>query len=97
MKKPDMVEAAQKRSSVKSKWNHNEADAYWAAVTASRFWLLYEKQIKKRDLTEVETHQFTRIKTYKRGKKAGITEKLGIIHREDDRFFLWSEGVPDGS
>jgi len=97
MKKPDMVEAAKKRSGTTAKWNHNEADAYWAAVVASRFWLLYEGLLDEASLTDAEKHQFTRVKTYIRGKKAGITEHLGIVHREDDRFFLWSEGDGDDS
>jgi len=96
MKKPDMVEAAKKRVAEKKKWNHNEADAYWAAVVASRFWLLYEGMIQEDDLTEIERKQFLLVKTYQRGKKAGTTEKRGIMHREDDRFFLWSEGVDHG-
>ena len=95
MKKPDMVEAVKNVTGEKKRWNHNEADAYWAALVASRFWLLYDGVIQPGDLTKVEAQQFMLVKTYQRGKKAGITEKRGIIHREDDRFFLWSEGVDD--
>lgn len=95
MKKPDMVEATKKRTKDKKRWNHNEADAYWCAICASRFWLLRAGDIVTEDLTSVEKHQFTFVKTYQRGKKAGTTEKRGIIYRENDRFFLWSEGVED--
>lgn len=92
MLKPDMVEAAKKATGTKGRWNHNEADAYWAARVASRFWEFYEGEISESDLTQVERDNFLKTHTYQRGKKAGKTVKSGIIHREEDRFFLWSEG-----
>ena len=91
MLKADMVEAAKTDSGGKGRWNHNEADAYWCAVLAGRFWSFYEGTITEEDLSSVERTQFLKIHTYIRGKKAGRTVKPGIIHREDDRFFLWSE------
>ena len=91
MLKPDMVEAAKSHSKTKGRWNHNEADAYWVGVCSYRFWLLLGDQISEKDLTEPEKHQFTKIHTYKRGKKMGTIEKKGILYRESERFFLWSE------
>lgn len=92
MMKPDMVEAAKTDTGGKGRWNHNEADAYWVGRTASRFWSLLDGDLQTGDLTAQETRQFTLIHTYKRGKKAGKTVRRGILYREDERFFRWSEG-----
>lgn len=91
MMKPDMVDAAKQHTDGKGRWNHNEADAFLAAVLASRFWCFYDGEISAGDLTPVELKYFTEVKTYSRGKKAGQIEKKGVIYREDDRFFLWSQ------
>lgn len=91
MQKPDMVEAAKKATGTKVRWNHNEADAYWVGRVASRFWEFYEGLISGDDLTDIEKVNFLKTHTYQRGKRAGETVKSGIIHREEDRFFLWSE------
>ena len=91
MQKGDMVEAAKKDTGGKGRWNHNEADAYWAAYSAGRFWNLHDGVLEEGDLTEPEASQFLKIHTFLRGKKAGQTVQSGILHREDDRYFLWSE------
>jgi hypothetical protein len=93
MDKADMVEAVKLHSGDKTRWNHNEADAYWVAYAAYRFWELYESgwDEEKLSLNEVEQSQFLNIKKYVRGKKKGKVEKKGIAFREDDRFFLWSK------
>lgn len=90
MLKGDMVEAAKRNAGNKGRWNHNEADAFWAALAAARFWQFFEGTLQEGDLTPAEKHQFIKIHTYQRGKKAGQTIKPGLIHREEDRFFLWS-------
>lgn len=90
MMKPDMVEAARKDTGGKGRWNHNEADAYWVARAAGRFWNLFEGNLTRSKLTKLEREQFLKIHTFKRGKRAGRTVKKGILHREQDRFFLWS-------
>jgi hypothetical protein len=90
MQKSDMVEAARKDTGGKGTWNHNEADAYWVARTASRFWLYHDGVIEHSDLSEAELSQFASIHTYKRGKKAGETVYKGLLYREDERFFRWS-------
>lgn len=89
MDKPDMVEAA-KKANGGGRWNHNEADAYWVAHVAARFWGLYTGEIAESGLDDIETKHFLREHTFKRGKKAGKTERTGIMHREKERFFLWS-------
>jgi len=98
MEKPDMVEAAKWDNGNKGKWDHNEADAYWVARTAGRFWTYYDSLFADFDgvgsvemLTSLEKKQFTSIHTYQRGKKAGQTVETGILYREDERFFLWSK------
>lgn len=91
MNKPDMVEAAKVDTGGKGRWNHNEADAYWVARSAGRFWEFWQGDFDVAALTPSERQQFTKIHTFKRGKRAGKTVKRGIIHREDERFFLWSD------
>lgn len=101
MMKGDMVEAASAHAGgtwlpglagegARLRWNHNEADAYWAAVVAGRFYHLLDGDLESGDLTAVERKQFTEIHTFQRGKKAGTTVKRGILYREDERFFRWS-------
>lgn len=96
MMKPDMVEAAKADTGGHGKWNHNEADAYWIARTASRFWMLLDGVLKEADLTPAELKQFTEIKTFTRGRRAGETIECGIRYREDERFFRWSQEDPNG-
>lgn len=91
MMKGDMVTACKQHSNRKKNINHNEADAYWVAVASHTFWGLYLGEIEESDLNDVEKSQFTKVHTYTRGKKQGKTEKKGIIYREDERFFLWSQ------
>jgi len=96
MNKPDMVEGARTDTGGKGRWNHNEADAYWVARCAGRFWLFHDGVIEVGDLTPLEKKQFTEIHTFVRGKKAGKTIKRGILYREDERFFRWSQEDDDG-
>ena len=91
MGKTDMVEAAKKDSGGRGRWSHDEADAYWAARTGARFWQFFEGAIQERDLTPIERKQFAKIHTFKKGPRAGKTVKPGILFREDERFFRWSE------
>jgi len=95
MGKPDMVEAAQMDTGGGGRWNHNEADAYWVARSAARFWLHLDGIIGVGDLTVPEQKQFTEIQTIKRGARAGQTVERGILYREDERFFRWSQSVED--
>lgn len=74
-----------------SNWNHNESDAYWVAVTASRFWDLQDGTLSVQKLTEQETQQFTTIQTPEKGKNAGRVIKSGLLYRENERFFRWSK------
>jgi hypothetical protein len=90
MMKPDMVEASKADTGGKGRWNHNEADAYWVAHTAARFWLYFDGLLKDSDLTPPEKKQFSHIHTFKKGKRAGETVHRGILYREDERFFQWS-------
>jgi hypothetical protein len=97
MEKPDMVEAAKEDCGGKGRWNHNEADAYWVARVASRFWLLLNGSITRQDLTPLESKQFAEIHTFQRGAKAGTSVERGILYREDERFFRWSKEDADGT
>jgi hypothetical protein len=91
MLKPDMVEAAKKATETRVPWNHNEADAYLIAQLAGRFWRRLEGSLSDAELTGVERKFFSTVHTYIRGKKAGKTEARGLLYREEDRFFRWSE------
>lgn len=86
MEKPDMVEAAAHDVGGKS-WNHNEADAYLVGVLGARFWKFLDGDLPAGDLTETETRYFTEVKVPKVGK----TIKKGLIYRENERFFAWSQ------
>jgi hypothetical protein len=91
MKKSDMIEAAKVDTGGKGRWTSDEADAYWAGRTGSRFWDFYDGKITEEDLTPEERHQFAKIHTFTRGRRAGDTIRPGLLYREDDRFFRWSE------
>jgi len=89
MAKSDMVDAAREDSGG-GPWNHNEADAYLVAAFAGRFWKFYEGSLVEDDLTPYEKKTFTHMRTITKGKRAGQLEIKGILHRESERFFLWS-------
>lgn len=90
MDKVDMVDAA-KHDAGPGRWNHNEADAYLVARLSGRFWKLYGEDITPDDLTPVERKYFTEIHKFVRGKRAGREVRKGVMYREDERFFLWSQ------
>jgi Holliday junction resolvasome RuvABC endonuclease subunit len=90
MGKSDMVDAASEHAGG-GKWDHNEADAYHVARLAGCFWEFYSGNLKTENLSTYETKLFTEIKTITKGKRAGQTQIKGILHRESDRFFLWSK------
>jgi hypothetical protein len=94
MSKADMCDAARVDSG-KGRWNHNEADAYLVSRAAGRFWELQRGEITEGDLTPVEKRTFTLIHKFVKGKRAGELDVRGILHRESERFFLWSQTVGD--
>jgi Holliday junction resolvasome RuvABC endonuclease subunit len=93
MHKSDMVDAA--KAETGRRLNHNAADAYHVARSAARFWMLFKGQITEADLLPAELHAFTRIHTFVRGKRAGVTVKHGAIFKEDQRFFRFSQYLPE--
>lgn len=86
MEKPDMVEAAA-HDVGSGRWNHNEADAYLVGVLSARFWRFLDGDLPVGELTPTETRYFTEVKV----QKAGKAVKKGMIYREDERFFAWSQ------
>jgi len=92
MQKADMVEAAKKATDGQGAkgWNHHQADAYWVGRTAGRFWQLVEGKIEIADLSDLERKHFTDLERYVQGKKAGRVKRMGLTHKEDDRYFRWS-------
>jgi Holliday junction resolvasome RuvABC endonuclease subunit len=90
MFKSDMVTAAKEDTGIKGRFNHNEADAYHIARFAARFWELDNGTLTEADLTPSEQHAFLKTHTYKRGKRAGETVRLGAAFKEGMRFFRFS-------
>lgn len=90
MDKTDMIEAARADTSIKI-WDHNEADAYLIARTAAGFWEYEAGLLKDEDLFPAEIRAFNRVHEFQRGAKAGKIERDGLIFRENDRFFKFSE------
>jgi Holliday junction resolvasome RuvABC endonuclease subunit len=91
MLKPDMVAAVKHDLGGGKNVNHTEADAYLVGRLAGRFWTYLDGSLPETDLTAEERKLFAEVHTYSRGKKAGKTEKKGLIYREEDRFFRWSQ------
>lgn len=91
MFKSDMVNAALADTGGIGRWNHNEADAYIIARSAAQFWRFVQGGIQAEDLTPAELHSFARTHTFVRGKRAGQTVKSGLVYREKDRFFRFSQ------
>lgn len=90
MFKSDMIAAAKAETGI-GRWSSDEADAYHVAKFAARFWMLLENQIQLLDLTPSEHRAFARIHTFKRGKRAGQTVKIGAMFKENQRFFRFSQ------
>jgi Holliday junction resolvasome RuvABC endonuclease subunit len=94
MDKGDMVDAAKQDTGVK-RWNHNEADAYIIARSAARFWDLHAKVISPSDLTPAEERVFRSTHTFSRGPKAGKTQERGVMFKEGNRFYRFSQLNPE--
>lgn len=94
MDKRDMVDAA-KQDTGWPCWNHNEADAYIIARSAARFWDLHAGRIDPSELTPAEEQVFRSVHVFSKGKKAGTTDKRGILYKEGDRFYQFSALAPE--
>lgn len=90
MFKQDMVAAARADTGITAPFNHNEADAYHVARFAARFFLLLDEEISEADLTPAELRAFTRVHTFKKGKRAGEVVKIGAMFKENSRFHRFS-------
>lgn len=96
MDKSSMVDAA-KKDTGGGTWDHNEADAYLIARYASRFWTLHNDEQTASTLTSGEKRIFLEIRQVSRGVHKGQVQLKGILHRENERFFLWSKTAGDSS
>jgi Holliday junction resolvasome RuvABC endonuclease subunit len=64
------------------------ADAYWAGYFGKRYYKWHiQKEIKEDELGEYEKKVFCGTHTFVRGPKKGITERTGIIYRDNELFF----------
>lgn len=84
MSKSDMMEASRRDCGI-SQWSGDEADAYWVARSASRFWMLRKGLITENDLMPSERKTFCLKQTVSKN------QGQGILGRRNDRFFLWSD------
>jgi hypothetical protein len=97
MDKSDMQDAARADTGIK-RWNHNEADAYIIARTAAGFWQFHRGELKEEDLFPAELQVFLSVHTFTKGAKAGKTVKKGLVFKEGDRFYQFSQlGAADVS
>jgi hypothetical protein len=87
----EMKKAAQRLTGEAKGWTGDSADAFWVGYLAARFWLFRQETLTRKDLSPYERKVFTEIKRFKRGKKAGTEKKVGLLHRENEKFFLWSD------
>ena len=90
MFKQDMVQVARADTGIKGPFNHNEADAYLVAKFTARFWLLLRGVLSEGDLTPSEHQAFSKVHTFKKGKRVGETVRLGAIFKEGKRFYRFS-------
>jgi Holliday junction resolvasome RuvABC endonuclease subunit len=88
--KADMVSLAKADTGIKS-WNNDEADAYHIARFAARFLQLLEGEIEEDVLLPSEAHVFLKQKVITSGFRAGQTQGVGTLFRENDRFFRFSK------
>jgi len=72
------------------RFQSDEADAYLAASCGHRFWEHLLGRIPEADLTPSEWDIFAKTHTYTRGKKAGLTDRDGIIFKEGSRFYRFA-------
>jgi Holliday junction resolvasome RuvABC endonuclease subunit len=96
MFKADMVAAAKVDTGITGRFNHNEADAYHVARFAARFFLRLDEKITNDDLTPSEYRAFAKVRTLKRGERAGETVYCGAIFKENSRFYRFSK-LMDGT
>ena len=90
MQKADMVEACKKANPHVKSINHHQSDAYWVGRIASRFWDAMDGRIEIDTLSDLEKKHFTDVDLYIKGAKEGRVKRQGISHKEDDRWFRWS-------
>jgi len=93
--KDDIIEAAFKDTGEMGRWVGDEADAYWIAQGASRFWHYHAGRLPREELKPFEVRQFDLRHTFTRGKKKGLTERSGLIYKKNESFFLWSSEEED--
>jgi recombination protein RecA len=91
MFKGDMIAEAVSDTSPTLRWNHNEADAYLIARYAARFWQFLGGSLPDTALTPAERHAFSRSHTFTKGSRKGEVERKGLIYRENDRFYRFSQ------
>ena len=90
MQKADMVEACKKANPHVKSINHHQSDAYWVGRIASRFWDAMDGRVEIDALSDLEKKHFTDVDLYIKGAKEGRVKRQGISHKEDDRWFRWS-------
>ena len=91
MSKQEMVKLAKRSIGMtKGVFQSDEADAFHVAKATWNFWKFISKDVDYDDLSLSEQWVFAGEKTYKRGKKQGITEKKGISFHKNRLYFDFS-------
>jgi len=75
----------------KDRLANDVADAYFIAKIGQRWWSFYEHDIQESDLNDKEKTMFLQTHTYTRGAKKGVTERKGIMYRENELYFLYDQ------
>lgn len=91
--KKDMVDSAKLdlKMGERERLANDVADAYWIAKLGSRWWSYYNKNVTAEELTTRESEIFLAEHTYTKGKKKGVTERKGIVHRKNELYYLYDE------
>ena len=89
--KAEMIEAA-RRLTGDARWSSDEADAYHAARQAARFWDLVDGRLSETQLLPKELRSFLGMRRAGRGPLKGmVVARDGLVFREGDRFFRFSD------
>lgn len=101
MGKADMVSAVKRLVArpneihVKLRIDEHQADATLAGWFGARFFELLAGDLDDEELSDAERHVFLREHRISKGVRKGQVERKGLVFRDGDRFFLFSQETPD--
>lgn len=101
MHKPDMVAAVKRLVArpneihVKLRIDEHQADATLAGWFGARFFELLTESLSVEELSDAERHIFLREHRISKGVRKGMVERTGLVYREGDRHYLFSQETSD--